>query len=350
MSTPGSPAGGGATAAGSDAAGGGGPNLSLSPPCAGAGDTITVSGAGFVAGSEVRLRWRLPDGRPFPVRDVVVVSADGSFARAVEVRPFLADQAVAAPGGAIPLEATGSRPSGGPRLSEAVRTTADLLVETLLMALMASTFGALIAFPLAFVAARNLMPRTVAGNGAYRATRLFLNVMRAVEPIILAVIFALWVGFGSPFAGVLALTVVTVASLGKLFSEAIENVDAGPIEAAWATGARRLQMIAFAVVPQVVLAFLAFGIYHWDINVRMSTVVGFVGGGGIGFQLREWINSLQWGNAAVAILGIVIVVSTMDFLSARLRRELAAGGGDRAALSGRRAPATGGGSPPGEQG
>lgn len=121
---------------------------------------------------------------------------------------------------------------------------------------------------------------------------------------------------------VLALVVVTVANLGKLFSEAVENVDSGPLEAIEATGAGRLQTIVYGVVPQVVPPFLAFGIYHWDINVRISTVIGFVGGGGIGFVLREWMNQLQWGWASVAVIGIVVVVASMDALSVRLRERL----------------------------
>jgi phosphonate transport system permease protein len=178
------------------------------------------------------------------------------------------------------------------------------------------------------------MPRGPGGNGAYLATRSLLNLVRALEPVVLALLFATWVGAGSAFPGVLALTVVTVAGLGKLFSEAIEHAEAGPMEALWASGARRLQMVAYAVVPQVTLAFLAFGIYTWDINVRLSTVVGLVGGGGIGTQLRDWISQLQWSKAAVAILGIVVVVSVMDFASARLRRDLGEGGGSRRAARG----------------
>lgn len=91
-----------------------------------------------------------------------------------------------------------------------------------------------------------------------------------------------WVGLG-PYAGIIALTVHSVASLGKLYSEAIESIDPGPIEAIQATGATRLQTIMFAVVPQMIAPFVSFSIYRWDINVRMSTVIGLVGGGGVGF-------------------------------------------------------------------
>jgi phosphonate transport system permease protein len=190
------------------------------------------------------------------------------------------------------------------------------------MALMAATLGAILAMPLAFLGARNLMPRTVLGNAAYYGSRTFMNVARAIEPLILAAVFAAWVGYGAPFAGVLALVIVTMANLGKLFSEAVENIDPGPMEALQASGASRAQVIRYGVVPQIVPPFLAFGIYFWDIDVRMSTILGFVGAGGIGFVLNEWMRLTQWSWAAVAILGIVIVVTVMDTLSARVRERL----------------------------
>jgi len=190
------------------------------------------------------------------------------------------------------------------------------------MALMATTFGAALALPVSLLGARNMMPRTALGNTVYYGTRTVMNLLRAIEPLILAAIFASWVGYGTPFAGVLALTIVTLANLGKLFSEAVEHIETGPLEAIEATGASRPQVVHTAVVPQVIPPFLAFGIYHWDINVRISTVIGFVGGGGIGFVLREWMNRLQWSWAAVAIIGIVIVVTAMDYLSLKVRERL----------------------------
>ena len=137
----------------------------------------------------------------------------------------------------------------------------------------------------------------------------------------MAIVFAVWVGIG-PFAGVLALTVHSIAALGKLYSEAIESIDEGPIEAVTATGANRMQVIMYAVVPQIVPQFLAFTIYRWDINVRMSTIIGFVGGGGIGFLLQQWINLLQYRNAAVAVWAIAIVVATLDYISAKVREKI----------------------------
>jgi phosphonate transport system permease protein len=146
-----------------------------------------------------------------------------------------------------------------------------------------------------------------------------LNITRSYDSLVLATVFALWVGFGA-FAGVMALTVITVASLGKLFSEAVENIDPGPIEAVAATGATTMEVVRFAVVPQVIPDFISYIIYHWDINVRISTILGFVGGGGIGFYLSQRINVLEYRKAGTAIWAIVIVVWAMDFLSAEIRK------------------------------
>lgn len=155
----------------------------------------------------------------------------------------------------------------------------------------------------------------------YYITRTVLNALRAVEPLIMAIVFAIWVGIG-PFAGVLALTLHSIAALGKLYSEQVESIDPGPIEAITATGATGLQVIIYGVVPQIVPPYIAFTIYRWDINVRMSTIIGFVGGGGIGFIIQQWINLLQYRQAGVAMLAIAIVVATLDYASAKLREKV----------------------------
>jgi phosphonate ABC transporter permease subunit PhnE len=159
------------------------------------------------------------------------------------------------------------------------------------------------------------------GSLVYNVTRTVLNALRSIEPLIMGIVFVIWVGVG-PFAGVLALTLHSIASLGKLYSEQIENIDEGPIEAIQATGATRLQTIIYAVVPQIVPPYIAFTLYRWDINVRMSTIIGFVGGGGIGFLLQQQINLLRYREAGVAVLAIAIVVSILDYASATIREKL----------------------------
>jgi phosphonate ABC transporter permease subunit PhnE len=156
------------------------------------------------------------------------------------------------------------------------------------------------------------------GDVLYTGTRTILNALRSIEPLIMGIVFVIWVGIG-PFAGVLALALHSVASLGKLYSEQIESIDTGPIEALESTGATRLQTIMYAVVPQIIPPYISFTMYRWDINVRMSTIIGFVGGGGIGFLLQQQINLLRYRDAGVAVLAIAIVVSALDYASAAIR-------------------------------
>jgi phosphonate ABC transporter permease subunit PhnE len=155
----------------------------------------------------------------------------------------------------------------------------------------------------------------------YTVTRTVLNVLRAIEALIWVIIFVVWVGIG-PFAGVLALTLHTIAALAKLYSEQVESILPGPLEAVKATGATRLQTIVYAVIPQIVPPYLSFTIYRWDINVRMSTIIGFAGGGGIGLLLFQNINLLNYRAASMQMFAIAIVVALMDYFSAYLRNKI----------------------------
>jgi ABC-type phosphate/phosphonate transport system permease subunit len=137
----------------------------------------------------------------------------------------------------------------------------------------------------------------------------------------MAIVFVVWVGVG-PFAGVLALSLHTIASQAKLFSEQVESILPGPIEAIKATGADRLQTIIYAVMPQIIPPYISFTMYRWDINVRMSTIIGLAGGGGIGFLLLQNANLLNYRAASVQMLAIVIVVSIMDYLSSYMREKV----------------------------
>jgi phosphonate transport system permease protein len=134
-------------------------------------------------------------------------------------------------------------------------------------------------------------------------------------------IFVFWVGIG-PFAGTLALAITTFALIGKLYADSIENIDLGPMEAITATGATRLQSIVYAILPQIVPPFISYSIYQWDINVRMATIIGFAGGGGIGLLLNTYFGQLQYHKAGTVVLMIVIVVALMDFASAKIRQQM----------------------------
>ena len=195
-----------------------------------------------------------------------------------------------------------------------------LLIVTLFMALMATLFGIVVSAPLSFLAARNLM-RGVAGRSIYTVIRAVLSIIRSIEPIVWAIIFVVWVRLGA-FPGVLALFVHSVADLTKLYSERLESIDTGPVEAITATGANRVQVIQYGIVPQIINPYLSFTLYRWDINVRMATIIGVVGGGGIGQDLMAYINVFDFRQASVLMILIVAAVWAIDYLSSRLRAAL----------------------------
>jgi ABC-type phosphate/phosphonate transport system permease subunit len=159
------------------------------------------------------------------------------------------------------------------------------------------------------------------GLSVYYTSRTISNGIRAIEPLVMVIVFVVWVGLGA-FAGSIALALHTAASLTKLYSEQVENISLGPVEAIKATGATRMQTIIYGVAPQIVPPYISFTMYRWDINVRMSTIIGFAGGGGIGFLLQQNINLLNYRAAAVQMLAIAIVVASMDYISSRLRERL----------------------------
>lgn len=192
------------------------------------------------------------------------------------------------------------------------------IIETVYIAFMATAVAVPIAFVMSFLTARNIMGKTRTGFAVYTALRTVFNVVRSVEPILWAIIFSIWVSFG-PFAGMLALMVHSIASLAKQYSEIVESVDDGPIEGIVSTGAGKLQTIWFAIVPQIILPYISYTIYRWDTNVRMATILGVVGGGGIGTMLIEYQGQAQWAQVGTIIVVIAFVVWTMDAFSAHVR-------------------------------
>jgi phosphonate ABC transporter permease subunit PhnE len=196
------------------------------------------------------------------------------------------------------------------------------MMLTIFQALLATTLGAFVAIPFSFLAARNLTGRSRLSIWIYYLTRTMFNILRSIEAILYVAIFFYWVSFGN-FAGMLALAVTTFALIGKLFSEAIENIDPGPLEAIMATGATRLQAIVYGILPQIIPPFISYAIYQWDINIRMATIVGFAGGGGIGFLLyTKYFPFMSYRSAGTAVALIVIVVAIMDFASAKIRERM----------------------------
>jgi phosphonate transport system permease protein len=195
------------------------------------------------------------------------------------------------------------------------------IVQTIFTAFIATAAAIPVAFVLSFFAAKNVMGRSPLGAFIYFTLRTLLNITRSIEPVSWAIIFSVWVGVG-PFAGMLALFLHSVASLTKQYSEQIECVSEGPIEGIQSTGASYLQVIWFAIVPQVVLPFVSFTVYRWDINVRMATIVGLTGGGGIGTLLFQYQNQANWHAVGMIVIVIAVVVWLMDSASAYLREAL----------------------------
>jgi phosphonate transport system permease protein len=283
---------------------------------------LTIRGHELPPDADVSIRWVLPEGGYLRVKsnccttdDTGRVELETTIHPLMEVDPEAEDVQL----GRVVI--TWKEIVGGWQFSDAFKTVFDLALVTLLMALIATTLGSFFAIPLSFFAARNIVGHGPIGSAVYYFFRTLFNLWRSVEPLILALIASAWVGPG-PFAGVLALSLNNIPNLGKLFSETIEEIDPGPVEAIRATGADRLQVLSYAVVPQLVPKFLAFILYIWDINIRMSTVIGFVGGGGIGQQFRVWVGLNQYSAAGMATWAIVVMVWTMDYLSARARETL----------------------------
>lgn len=188
-------------------------------------------------------------------------------------------------------------------------------LQTVQIALLGTFFAVVLAVPVSFLAARNL-----SGNAAiYHLSRQALNVARGVNEIILALIFVAAVGLG-PFAGVLALAVHGAGMLGKFFAEAIEEVDRGPLEAMEAAGCGRAQIIRFAILPQVLPVWLGVILYRLESNIRVSTILGMVGAGGIGFELMTTMKLFEYENTAACVVVILTLVFVADQVSARLRK------------------------------
>jgi phosphonate transport system permease protein len=195
------------------------------------------------------------------------------------------------------------------------------MVITIFLAIVATAFCIVVTLPLSFLGARNIMTGNPITASIYAIARVVFTILRSIDVLILALIGVIVFGIGNA-AGVFALAIHNIGVLGKLYSEAIEGIDHGPIEAITATGANRVQVIWASVIPQIVTPFIALTIYRLDTNVRLAPILGLVGGGGIGAALFQYMQLLQYRRAGVIILLIVVTVVVMDFVSAQIRRRL----------------------------
>lgn len=189
-------------------------------------------------------------------------------------------------------------------------------IQTLQIAVVGTGVAALLALPVAFATARNTAP-----PGLFYVTRLFLNAFRAIDTLVYALFFVAAVGLG-PFPGVLAVVVYTATVLAKLYSEAIEAIDPGPMEAVRAAGATPLQVLRWGVLPQLVPQFLSFTLYRFETNIRAAAILGFVGAGGIGFYIQTYLRLLNYPAASAVLLVLVVLVMLVDFASSKLRARL----------------------------
>ena len=191
------------------------------------------------------------------------------------------------------------------------------LLDTLAIAILGTFISAILCVPFAFWAANNMSKgRVISGTGKF-----VLSFVRTFPEIVMAILFIKAVGPGS-FAGVLALGLHSIGMLGKLFSEEVENLDLGPTEALTATGANRLQVLWFAVLPQVMPGFLSYTLYRFEINIRSAAILGVIGAGGIGTPLIFALSSRDWDRVGIILLGIIVMVTIIDAISGYIRKKI----------------------------
>lgn len=225
-----------------------------------------------------------------------------------------------------PLERVlrGLRNNGGPLLRGFVQPSWNVaplamsaMAETFFMAVIGTTIGAILAFPLSFLAAGNLL------NGTRNAIpgKSLLVAVRTFPEILLAIIFVAATGPG-PTAGIMAMGIHSIGFLGKIFADVIEGIDPGPNEAIRASGGNALQVFLWSVVPQVLPEFASNVLYRFEINLRAATVLGLVGAGGIGLPLIQRLQFRRWEEVSMLLLVIILVVIVVDTISGRIRRRL----------------------------
>lgn len=192
------------------------------------------------------------------------------------------------------------------------------LWDTINIATLGTLLGILIATPIAFLAAHNTTP----SRWLIRPLALLIIVSsRSINSLIWALLLVMILGPGI-LAGIIAIALRSIGFIGKLLYEAIEEISNEPVEAITATGASRMQILAYGIVPQILPAFAGISVYRWDINIREATVLGLVGAGGIGLQLQASVNNLAWNQVTVIFLAILGTVVISEWISARVRHAL----------------------------
>lgn len=201
------------------------------------------------------------------------------------------------------------------------------MLESIGMAFLGTLIASLIAVPLGFLGARNVLPIWLLRFPIRRS----FDFLRGVDALVWALVFVRAVGLG-PLAGVLAIATTDVGILSKLFAEAIENVDRKQVDGVQATGANAVQRVRFGIIPQVLPIMVSNALYMFESNVRSATILGIVGAGGIGFHLSDRIRAHRWEEVGFIIIMIIVFVALIDFVSHVLRSRLVKAGADRPLL------------------
>ncbi|GAA4952019.1 phosphonate transport system permease protein [Nonomuraea thailandensis] len=199
---------------------------------------------------------------------------------------------------------------------EKLPTILELLVETLQMAIVGTVLGALLSLICAFGAASNIAPRWL-----YYPARWIMNIIRSLPDLVFALMFVSAVGLG-PFAGILAMTLGAVGSMGKIFAEAMESVDRGPIMAMQAVGASKRQVVQYGVLPQAAPLLTSYTLLMFESNVRGATILGMVGAGGIGLELTTAMRMYDYEHLSAMVVCIIVLVTIIDQVSAVVRRKI----------------------------
>jgi len=203
------------------------------------------------------------------------------------------------------------------------------LLETVAIAIWGSLFAVLAAVPVSVLAATNTLEIVCQGDSrmhrairwfSYFVIRRFLDFCRGFNEFVMALIFVAVIGLG-PFAGVLALAIHTFGVLGKVFSEAIETIDPGQVEAVMASGAGAVQVVVFSVLPQVMPLMVSYSLLRFESNVRSATILGFCGAGDIGFLMFDKLNGYLYREVATMMIMVIISVSIIDYLCGKLRNQ-----------------------------
>lgn len=190
----------------------------------------------------------------------------------------------------------------------------DQMLVTIQIAIWGTLMAVVLAIPCSLLSSDNLVPWWV-----YQPMRRLMDACRAINELVFAMLFVVAVGLG-PFAGTLALFIHTTGVLAKLFSEAVEATEAGPMEGIRVTGAGRIEEIIFGLIPQVLPLWISVSLYRFESNIRSATVLGMVGGGGIGVSLWETMRGFQYAETATIMLVIIVAVTTLDMASQTLRK------------------------------